>query len=61
MSKDFKRHRLVQMGVPAEVVERLHDLSEAYFDAKEGRLITEALEMFIETRLAGGTGGTEAL
>ena len=49
------------MGVPAEVVERLHDLSEAYFDAKEGRLITEALEMFIETRLAGGTGGTEAL
>jgi hypothetical protein len=51
MSKDSKPSRLEQMGVPTATVERLRDLAEAFYDAKEGRLITEALEMFIETTL----------
>jgi hypothetical protein len=31
-------------------------LPEAYYEAKEGRLIAEALEMFIESRLKSDRG-----
>lgn len=56
MTSESKASRLEQMGVPRATVDRLNDLAEAYYDAKVGTLIAEALEMFIESRLKSDRG-----
>jgi len=44
------------MGVPQPVVDRLMDLSEAGREMRVGRVIAEALEMFIEKELRDNEG-----
>jgi hypothetical protein len=44
------------MGVPQQVIDRLADLSEAGREMRVGRMIAEALEMFIEKELDENEG-----
>jgi hypothetical protein len=54
--REIKVSRLADMGVPQYVVDRLKDLSEAGREMRVGRVIAEALEMFIEKELEENEG-----
>jgi hypothetical protein len=54
--RENKVRRLADMGVPQHVIDRLLDLSEAGREMRHGRMIAEALEMFIEKELAENEG-----
>ena len=54
--KQNKVRRLVDMGVPQHLIDRLLDLSEAGREMRWGRMISEALEMFIEKELQENEG-----
>lgn len=47
-----KGTRLIQIGVDREVVNRLMDFREAYWDASEVRIVEEALCNFMDRWLA---------
>jgi lipid A 4'-phosphatase len=46
-----ERSRLQHYGLDDELLGRVQDLREAYFGAPEGRIVAEALELFIADRL----------
>jgi hypothetical protein len=54
--REIKVRRLADMGVPQRVVDRLTDLSEAGREMRVGRVIAEALEMFIEKEIRENEG-----
>jgi len=54
--KEIKAARLAAMGVPSATVDRLKDLIEAGREMRLGRVIGEALEMFIERELEENKG-----
>lgn len=47
MAKTSTGTRLVQLGINQELVDRLIDFREGYLGASEGRIISEALEIFM--------------
>jgi hypothetical protein len=51
-SKHGQGKRLVQLGLDEELVDRFTDFREGYFGAPEGRVLAEAIEMFMADRLA---------
>lgn len=54
--RDIKASRLGDMGVPEGVVDRLKDLIEAGREMRLGRVLAQALDMFIENELAENDG-----
>jgi hypothetical protein len=54
--REIRVRRLTDMGVPQQVIDRLADLSEAGREMRVGRMIAEALEMFIEKELDENEG-----
>jgi hypothetical protein len=54
--KEIKATRLKDMGVSSAVLDRLADLMEAGREMRLGRVISEALEMFIETETRENEG-----
>ena len=54
--KEIKATRLLAMGVNPAVVDRLADLTEAGREMRLGRVIGEALEMFIEKEIEENAG-----
>lgn len=55
-SREIKAARLAEMGVSSVTIDRVKDLIEAGREMRLGRVIGEALDMFIERELAENKG-----
>jgi hypothetical protein len=55
-SKEIKASRLADMGVDPSTISRLKDLIEAGREMRLGRVLSEALEMFIKNETSENEG-----
>lgn len=56
MPKKSTGARLAQIGLNPELLDRVNDFRNAYLDATEVRIISEALELFMKQELGGNDG-----
>lgn len=56
MPKKSTGARLAQIGLSPELLDRVNDFRDAYLDATEVRIISEALELFMKQELAHNDG-----
>jgi hypothetical protein len=54
--REIKAKRLADMGVHTATIDRLKDLIEAGREMKLGRVLSEALEMFIKNEIGENEG-----